>query len=272
MTPGFAKPRSGLPWLPYGVCDRVIINAHNFNTYDSDAAAYIASVETADGASLAAKYKDAINAFIVGAKADGFWSAIKAACFLAGPATLSGALVPLVGSAPTNHNFVSGDYNRVTGLKGNGTNKYLSTNRNNNADPQDNQHMAVWVQTATTSLSFQIGTWTGTAANGETHLALISGFVQSRNRNITVDAPSIAATTGIFVSSRSSSGSYVLRHGATKNTITRSSQTPLNNVIQVFAAGAAFPSNGRFGWYSVGESLDVDLLSSRLTTYMAAIA
>lgn len=30
MTPGFAKPRNELPWLPYGVCDRVIINAHNF--------------------------------------------------------------------------------------------------------------------------------------------------------------------------------------------------------------------------------------------------
>ena len=30
MTPGFAKPRSELPWLPYGACNRVIINAHNF--------------------------------------------------------------------------------------------------------------------------------------------------------------------------------------------------------------------------------------------------
>jgi hypothetical protein len=30
MTPGFAKPRSELPWLPYESLDRVIINAHNF--------------------------------------------------------------------------------------------------------------------------------------------------------------------------------------------------------------------------------------------------
>lgn len=30
MTPGFAKPRAELPWLPYGECNRVIINAHNF--------------------------------------------------------------------------------------------------------------------------------------------------------------------------------------------------------------------------------------------------
>jgi hypothetical protein len=30
VTPGFAKPRSELPWLPFGEQDRVIINAHNF--------------------------------------------------------------------------------------------------------------------------------------------------------------------------------------------------------------------------------------------------
>ncbi len=30
VTPGFARPRSELPWLPYWEQDRVIINAHNF--------------------------------------------------------------------------------------------------------------------------------------------------------------------------------------------------------------------------------------------------
>jgi len=30
VTPGFARPRSELPWLPYESLDRVIINAHNF--------------------------------------------------------------------------------------------------------------------------------------------------------------------------------------------------------------------------------------------------
>lgn len=34
MTPGFAKPREELPWLPYGECSRVIINAHNFTPAD----------------------------------------------------------------------------------------------------------------------------------------------------------------------------------------------------------------------------------------------
>jgi hypothetical protein len=35
MTPGFAKPRSELPWLPYEEQDRVIINAHNFTSAET---------------------------------------------------------------------------------------------------------------------------------------------------------------------------------------------------------------------------------------------
>jgi hypothetical protein len=47
MTPGFAKPRSELPWLPYEEQDRVIINAHNFTpaiTYGWETPLSIAAV------------------------------------------------------------------------------------------------------------------------------------------------------------------------------------------------------------------------------------
>jgi hypothetical protein len=57
-------------------------------------------------------------------------TAIKASCILAGARTLAGALVPLAGAAPTNVGpFVSGDYNRKTGLVGDGSTKYLNSNR-----------------------------------------------------------------------------------------------------------------------------------------------
>lgn len=36
MTPGFAKTRAELPWLPYPEKDRVIINAHNFEPAGPD--------------------------------------------------------------------------------------------------------------------------------------------------------------------------------------------------------------------------------------------
>ena len=72
---------------------------------DSDAAAYITAVETADGQALEEKVKIAIDNFVLGCKADGIWSAIKASCILAGARTTNGALVPLVGTAPTLNNF-----------------------------------------------------------------------------------------------------------------------------------------------------------------------
>jgi hypothetical protein len=67
--------------------------------------------------------------FVNGCKADGIWNAIKASCILAGARTLNGALVPLVGTAPTNFNFVDWCYNRKTGLVGDGSTKYLDSNR-----------------------------------------------------------------------------------------------------------------------------------------------
>jgi hypothetical protein len=92
---------------------------------EPEALTYIAAVEAADGQALEPAVKLAINAFIKGCKNDGIWPAIKASCILAGARTLTGALVPLVGTAPTNVDglFVSGDYNRKTGLVGTGSTK-----------------------------------------------------------------------------------------------------------------------------------------------------
>jgi hypothetical protein len=111
---------------------------------DSDAEAYLQAVETADGNFLEAAVRTAVNDFVVGCKADGIWAAIKASCILAGARTLTGALVPLVGAAPTSFNFVDGDYDRKTGLAGDGSTKYLDSNRSNSADGQNNQHVAVY--------------------------------------------------------------------------------------------------------------------------------
>jgi hypothetical protein len=110
-------------------------------TDDPDAEAYIAAVEAADLAAdptaepLETATKVAIHSFVKGCKADGIWPAIKASCILAGARTLNGALVPLAGTAPTNFNFISGDYNRKTGLVGDGSTKYLDSNRNDTSEP-----------------------------------------------------------------------------------------------------------------------------------------
>jgi len=62
---------------------------------DPDALLYIAAVQAADGQPLEAGVRKAISDFVVGCKADGIWSAIKASCLLMGARTLAGALTPL---------------------------------------------------------------------------------------------------------------------------------------------------------------------------------
>jgi hypothetical protein len=131
----------------------------NFGIIDVDALNYITAVETADGQALEENIKIAINDFIMGLKTDNIWEPIKASVIMAGAKTLNGALVPLKGHAPTNFNFVAGDYNRKTGLVGDGSTKYLNSNRNNNVDPQNSRHLAVFVNTkGTAGNTFYIGT------------------------------------------------------------------------------------------------------------------
>jgi hypothetical protein len=246
---------------------------------DPAAAAYIAAVEAADGQALEAAVRTAINNFVVGCKADGIWSAIKASCILCGARTLSGALVPLVGAAPTNFNFVAGDYNRKTGLVGNASTKYLVTNRAGNADPQNSNHIAVYASTAHSNAS-NAGAYVATG--GILGLAGASDLGRSgantanlfsRSRNSTSFAiDGAGAATGFIGLSRSASASYSRRANGTSGFASVTSETPASPNYHIFRfSDASGYCNGRLAFYSVGESLDIALLDTRITTLYNAI-
>jgi len=241
--------------------------------YDPDAQAYITAVEAADTQALEVAVKDAINAFVVGCKDDGIWNAIKASCIMAGARTLSGALVPLVGAAPTNFNFVAGDYNRKTGLVGNGTTKYLNSNRGNNADPQNSKHLALYASTAQNSTA---GAYmgAGTFNNGDSSIGADIPAARAfiRIHSSTVDFVSgVHAATGFIGASRSASSSYTARFNASNILITKDSQAPSLSPVLVLARGSVVDySNARLAFYSIGEALDLALLDARITTLINA--
>ena len=238
---------------------------------DTDAAAYITAVETADGQAMEERVKIAIDNFVLGCKADGIWTAIKASCILAGARTLAGALVPLVGAAPTNVGglFVSGDYDRKTGLVGNGSTKYLNSNRNNNADPQNNRHISIWQTTVEgTTFGGVIG-----CLGGNNSLISKNGafaFVGLSSAGFTTATSS--ATTGLKAVSRSVAASVQTRFGGASATIGLVSGAPTADVIDVFRVTASFHSNARLAFYSIGESLDLALLDARVTDLINAFA
>ena len=245
--------------------------------YDPDAQAYIDAVELEDGQALEVGVKDAINDFVVGCKSDGIWSAIKASCILAGARTLDGALVPLVGAAPTNNNFVSGDYNRETGLLGNGSTKYLDSNRNNNADPQNNNHNAVYISNSATSSVYILmgsGASASVGENNITYSSFVGGSVVDSRSGVSdfklVQAGHWSDFSG---HTRSSGTTVVARASGTTVTLLQNSNSPLSGNVFVFArnTGAA-ASNARLSFYSIGEALDLADLDTRVSTLMTDLA
>lgn len=252
------------------------INSDFNGVTDPDAGAYIAAVEAADGQLLEFAVGKAINDFVVGCKNDGIWSAIKASCILAGARTLSGALVPLAGTAPTNNNFVSGDYNRKTGLVGNGSTKYLNSNRAENADPLSNAHWSVFPTVRASQNQAYIGTQfsAGTSLSGA-YRSVDAGTEQNiiRLRTISVAAETVAATltqSTLLGASRNSSASYIQRLSGVNRTVTAIELTPKTATYQIFGEVGGSYSNARLAFYSIGESLDLALLDARVTALINA--
>jgi hypothetical protein len=241
---------------------------------DSDATAYIAIVESADGQALEDKVKKAINNFVAGCKADGVWSSMKASAILAGARTLNGALKPLIGSAPTNFNFVSGDYNRKTGLLGNGSTKALSSNRSNISDPQNNFHMCAWRGSigAISTLKHYINAGGGIA--GSSNISQTNGTFVFRCRTSGDNTSTgLLNNLGFYGISRNQSTGFNKRHAGNTQFVTSASSSPSDIIIFLFRRN---PSAGfldeRIAFYSIGESLDLALLDTRVSTLMTALA
>jgi hypothetical protein len=253
---------------------------------DADARAYISSVETADGQKLETGVARAINDFVAGCKSDGTWTAIKASCILMGARTLSGALKPLVGTAPTNNNFVAADYNRKTGLIGNASTKYLNSNRAANADGQDDFHMSLYASSAATNASGTSSSYAGGGGNAVgsvysynyiSRFNAVGSFngisAYSRDGNFA----SIAGkdTVGFIGMSRSAAASFVGRGGGINTTVSQASVTPNNNSIALFALNelgvVKNHSDVRLSFYSIGASIDLAKLDTRVSALYTAI-
>ena len=251
-------------------------------TYDEDAGNYIQAVEGASGDNQALEpaTRKAINNFVIGCKQDGIWTAIKASCILSGARTLAGALQPLVGTAPTNVGglFVDGDYNRKTGLVGNGSTKYLSSNRRSNEDPQNSFHLSVYKTLYVNSNNSIIGS----IVTPFDLLDTIGGSVlRAFSRSDSNPTPSINmnGVTGFMGHSRASSSTVSMRGNSATVSGSSNSSAPNSALITIFARNGSstvlapqLPTSERFAFYSIGESIDLARLDARVTDLINAFA
>lgn len=248
--------------------------------YDADARRYIRAVEAADGQVLEVGVRVAINAFVVGCKADGFWDLISDCCILCGARTLAGSLVPLKGVAPTNFNFVSGDYlrgGRTPGLRGDGTSKYLWTNRKDTFFNTNNVHCSVFIT--------DVGTVSSTGQYfGASNLSLALLYINTLKIaaraffSASLSAADLRAT-GLIALSRVHQQAYLARGSRQYERITGASGGAQNLTLAVLARNGNggegqidIRSNGRCAFYSMGAGVDLMLLERRVTNLIAGIS
>ena len=255
--------------------DLLSIIAQSRRRLDADAAAYIAAVETADGASLEDGVKAAINDLIKGLKADVEWAAFGVLRLYAGPRTLAGCGIPVKGVAPTLVNFVIGDLTRETGLVGNGSSKRIDSNYSNTTPAQNSRQAWVWLTTvaldAVTRAPFGAG---DTNTLGSTSMRQNNTGGRSCSCSSASAIPSSDMVEGLVGVNRSSSANYVFRNGAASQTISTTSVAPLssnfsslaNSVPSRYSAHRIAAEAYGASWTSPAN------IESRVSTYLAAIA
>ena len=238
--------------------------------FDRDALAYVRRVEEADGGSfLETGVKQAINAFVVGCKKDGIWDAIKASCILCGARTIEGALVPLAGDAPTAYNFASGDYDR-TKLTGDGATKYLSSNRSGQDDGRDDAHLAIYVS----AIGSAYGAYAGNGAANCTTLTVAARHVRNTSNSQTYTQVSNGDVIGLNGVSRFGDEQTARADQRSVSSTIPSTAHPAGSILLFRRNIGSSPmfTTGSLSFYSIGSSVDLALLDSRVSTLVTAIA
>jgi hypothetical protein len=293
LPPPWISPAAGMP-------DRevrpVIIVQRRRLLYPSYVQDYLDRVTAADVAAgntsgLEVGVTDGANTFIQDLVSDTYLgvsggvisqaaSVIKASVPMAGARTRLGAMTPLVGPAPTSFNFGNNDYNRKTGLVGDGNAKYLDSNRNNNADPQNSVSHAVWISVAQSTGGY-VPIGAGFNSTGSTRCSTSLNPLVSTIRIRTSAAmgsnPAAGAINNSFFGyRRSASNASLLRMNSIDYPRTEVSETPFNGNVFVFAdnnnGSTAAITSSRLAFYSIGESLDLAILDARVTALINAYA
>lgn len=246
--------------------------------YDSDAQAIITAVESADGQALETVVTDALNQFVLDLKTANIYTPLAAGTWrlLAGPRTLAGILACGQGGAPTNNNFVAGDYTRAIGLKGDGTTKTISTGYSIGGLSKSDHHLAVWIsEISGAGAMFHAGTVTDprlAIRYNSPAMNFWSGTATSR-----FDVSEIPQNPGLKGLDRRDLAGYDVRTGGTTtpNTETETAGTMSGDTLIIFDNGSGLYSDARQAWYSAGGSLGAGglaALDTALATYLAAIS
>ena len=171
---------------------------------------------------------------------------------------------------------MSGDYNRTTGLLGDGSTKYLSTNRLHSADGQNDHSRFVGVSVAPSISVTRAYFGNGTLNGGGVTSSLTTDTVSFRPciASGSVNYSTASTAPGLIGYSRNGSTSTTLESSGGSTTTSLASTTPVAETISIFARGTATTtarSDARIYFWLAGDAITTSVLRSRLSTYFAAL-
>jgi hypothetical protein len=192
--------------------------------------------------------------------------------------TIGGALVPMVGPAPTAVNFVSADYNRLDGLTGaNVSGKVIMTGYTIALAQQNDHHAALHCSVLPINVFRTLmgnGNSTTTGFTGMSHLNPVSTCrVHSSLNSGSVGVANFLLDPGFKGLARNSSANYSYSNGTTESNVTRVTGVPLAQEMYLFdIPGGATSSSGAITMYSVGSFIDMTEFRLRNNTFRSALA
>ena len=199
-----------------------------------------------------------------------YWDDMESAASFVGVG-IQGVTVPLRDGMPTltNNNFVAGDLNQLTGLKGDASTKYISTGVNATSLSLNDNSISVYL-TESRDATNKRYMGNSIAANSIEILGNSTGF-RSKNFSSQLDVNGTSvSSSGIIGISRDNSANYDWRYETSGN-VANTSVSILGGTINVFQS-SSIPTAARLATYHAGPALNLATLEGLQDTLISEIA
>ena len=181
---------------------------------------------------------------------------------------IQGVTVPLRDgmTVPTNNNFVAGDLDQLTGLKGDGSTKYLATGLIGTDFTQDDVSLSVYITAPAT------GFYAGSNTNDTGIYLREASFALNSSAFGAALGIGTTPTGGLIGVSRDNSADFDIRSNQTNFTEVVASNSALSYELTVFAVRGLAPMGARLTTYHAGPALNLATLEALQDTLITEIA
>jgi len=201
-----------------------------------------------------------------------YWDDMESAASFVGVG-IEGVTVPLKSTMPTltNNNFVAGDLNQLTGLKGDASTKYLDTGVLDNDVGQNDYSMSSWV---TDPVYLDNAYWMGSPRLAHRSGASNNAVKFSAQNNSSAQVnPFPDIVDGFIGQTRTVGTDFDWFINTNSGNFVKASIAPTGSGISVFAWGTGNAKNAsRIATYHVGPALNLATLEGLQDTLLSEIA